>query len=76
MGQSLVMWGFFSGHFAVWSIGNLFSIGGVTFSMLSVVEAFKHYEARLESLANITVSAKRKPPVTQRSRASREAHAD
>ncbi len=46
MGQALMMGAFIVGHFAAWSVGILFSIGGITVSILSVHEALRRLDQR------------------------------
>ena len=47
MGQALMMGAFIAGHYPAWSIGILFSIGGISVSLLSVNEALRRLENRI-----------------------------
>ena len=49
LGQIGVQWGFFASHFPAWSIGTLFSIGGLAIAFLSVTECFKRVERQLQN---------------------------
>ena len=49
LGQIGVQWGFFASHFPAWSIGTLFSIGGIAIALLSVTECFKRVERQLRN---------------------------
>ena len=41
------MWSFLVGHFAGWTIGTLFSIGGIVIALLSTMEALNRLERSL-----------------------------
>jgi len=47
IGQALMMGAFIVGHFAAWSVGILFSIGGITVSILSVNEALRRLDQKV-----------------------------
>ena len=52
IGQALMMGAFLVGHYPAWSIGLLFSIGGITVSLLSVNEALRRLENKVSKIAH------------------------
>ena len=47
IGQALILGAFIVGHYPAWSIGLLCSIGGIAVSILSVNEALRRLEEKL-----------------------------
>ena len=60
MGQLTVIWSFLAGHFTAWSIGNLFSILGLSISMVAILQTFRSLEQRIEHLSRLTTNLSKK----------------
>ena len=60
LGQLAVIWSFLAGHFTAWSIGNLFSVLGLSMSLVAILQTFRSLEQRIEHLSHVTATLSKK----------------
>ena len=70
-GQIIQFLGFVAGQFTIWAVGNLCTIGGICFALLSVAEAFRRNQLQLDQLMQQDVKKSRRRRRTRRFISSR-----